>query len=331
MVDDRTADVLEKYDIEVLRLWKGRGAFLCETRTGIKVLREYKGSITKLGLQRELLFHIKENGYKAVEEIHLTKEGELVVKEDEFTSYYLKSYGEGKECNIREYRDCIKAAEAMANLHKAMEIKEIAVKEDIPTANVITEVEKQNRELKKIRKYLREKKQKTEFEYYLQMNFDLFLEKAEDTLEKMKERAELFDCETTRGEGIFCHGDMQHHNLLLSGEGEYFINFERFVLDSPMRDFTLFFRKMMEKNNWSWDMGNLVLEAYDKNRKISARERQQMYYRLSYPEKFRKIANFYYNSPKTRIPDKNHEKLDKIIKQEERRLKYLEETRMFFI
>ena len=158
MVDDRTVDVLGKYDIEVLRLWKGRGAFLCETKTGIKVLKEYKGSITKLGLQRELLFHIKENGYKAVEEIHPSKDGELVVKEDEFTAYYLKSYGEGKECNICEYCDCIKAAEAMANLHKAMKIKEIAVKEDIPTANVITEIEKQNRELKKIRKYLREKR-----------------------------------------------------------------------------------------------------------------------------------------------------------------------------
>ena len=331
MVNDQTTDVLKKYDVEVLRLWKGRGAFFCETKTGTKVLKEYKGSPAKLELQNEILCYIKQNGYKQAEEIRRSKEGELVVKADEFTSYYLKDYGEGKECNIRETRDCLKAAEAMANLHKAMEIKDTAGKEEVPIADVVAEVEKQNRELKKIKKYLKEKKQKTEFEYYLQMNFDVFLDKAQETLEKMKERHEIFDIHTIRKEGIFCHGDMQHHNLLLSDGGEYFINFEKCILDTPVRDLCLFFRKMMEKNNWSWEMGKHVLETYDKNRKLSVREREQMYYRLSYPEKFRKIANFYYNSPKTMIPGKNHEKLEKILKQEEQRLKVLEEARKFFI
>ena len=36
IVNDRVLAVLEKYDIEVLRSWKGRGAILCETKTGIK-------------------------------------------------------------------------------------------------------------------------------------------------------------------------------------------------------------------------------------------------------------------------------------------------------
>ena len=42
IVNDRVLGVLEKYDIEVLRSWKGRGAILCETKTGIKILKEYK-------------------------------------------------------------------------------------------------------------------------------------------------------------------------------------------------------------------------------------------------------------------------------------------------
>ena len=43
-MNDKTLAVLEKYDIEVLRSWKGRSAILCETKTGIKILKEYKGS-----------------------------------------------------------------------------------------------------------------------------------------------------------------------------------------------------------------------------------------------------------------------------------------------
>ena len=38
-MNDRSVSVLEKYDIEVLRSWKGRGAILCETKTGIKILK----------------------------------------------------------------------------------------------------------------------------------------------------------------------------------------------------------------------------------------------------------------------------------------------------
>ena len=58
-MNDRAVSVLEKYDIEVLRSWKGRGAILCETKTGITILKEYKGSGTRLLLQQKLLQEIK--------------------------------------------------------------------------------------------------------------------------------------------------------------------------------------------------------------------------------------------------------------------------------
>ena len=42
-MSDRSANVLENYEIEVLRTWKGRGAVLCETGQGILILKEYAG------------------------------------------------------------------------------------------------------------------------------------------------------------------------------------------------------------------------------------------------------------------------------------------------
>ena len=128
------------------------------------------------------------------------------------------------------------------------------------------------------------------------------------------------DClgeEAVINKGCLCHGDFQHHNVLLGEKGIHFINFEKYILDSPMRDLGLFFRKMMEKNNWSKELGMFILESYQKQKCISEEEKYQLYYRLSYPEKFWKIVNFYYNSPKAWIPAINMEKLDKIIKQEE--------------
>ena len=61
-MNDRTLAVLEKYDLEVLRSWKGRGAILCETKTGVKILKEYKGNQERLLVQQQLLKEIKKNG-----------------------------------------------------------------------------------------------------------------------------------------------------------------------------------------------------------------------------------------------------------------------------
>ena len=49
-----------------------------------------------------------------------------------------------------------------------------------------------------------------------------------------------------------------------------------------------------------------------------------LYYRLAYPEKFWKIVNFYYNSGKAWIPQRNQEKLDKLLAQEQQKKNFLE-------
>ncbi len=323
-MNDRALAVLEKYDIEVLRSWKGRGAILCETKTGIKILKEYKGSQERLLTQQQMLKQIKEKGFHNIEEILLTKEGELIVKDEDMTSYYLKEYAEGKECNIREYQDSSRAVGQMARLHEVMELPDFVKEKNIVSYSLPAEFEKHNRELKRVKKYLKSKRQKNEFEFFLYQNFDLFLQKAEKILDEVKQYSCFFSEENLLKTGSICHGDFQHHNILFSENRIFFMNFEKFVLDSPMRDLSLFFRKMMEKNNWKEELGQCVLQSYHKYKPLSEEDRMQLYYRLSYPEKFWKIVNFYYNSPKVWIPAKNMEKLEKILKQEEEKTLFLE-------
>ena len=125
-MNDKTLAVLEKYDIEVLRSWKGRSAILCETKTGIKILKEYKGSEKRLALQKEILEKMEENGFCSHEKILPTKEGELLVKDEEMNSYCLKEYRDGKECNLNDYKDSSRAAVFMARLYKSMVFPDLA-------------------------------------------------------------------------------------------------------------------------------------------------------------------------------------------------------------
>ena len=43
-MNDRAVELLEQYEIEVLRTRKGRGAIVCDTSQGCLILKEYSGN-----------------------------------------------------------------------------------------------------------------------------------------------------------------------------------------------------------------------------------------------------------------------------------------------
>lgn len=333
-MNDRAVSVLENYEIEALRTWKGRGAMLCESDKGLLILKEYTGPKDKIIFQDALLKSIKEQGFPSAEDILKTKGGELIVYDQDRVPYILKTYFEGRECNIRDTRECIQAVKTLAQLHKASVIDMLAFPETAQKTEcrIDKEYEKHNRELKKVRKFLKEKSQKTNFEIFLLKHYDYFLNLALQVAEEAS-RCVKGNMAASKGEAcMICHGDYQYHNILVTkGNAEEkddigmaIVNFEKCVWDNPVRDLYLFMRKLLEKGNWPIELGNLLLEAYHKEREISEEDYVQLYYRFRYPEKFWKIVNFYYNSGKAWIPGRNLEKLEKLLNQEEEKTKFLE-------
>lgn len=324
-MNDRAVSVLSEYDVEVLRTWKGRGAILFETPQGIRILKEYAGYGEKLSRQKALLSHIRERAGVIVEEIFPNKEGALSTKDSDGCTYVVKSYFEGRECNIRDEGECLRAMAQLAYLHKNMTNVSCDGLDDYPIARMDREYEKHNRELKKVRKYLQGKSQKNDFEIYLLQNYDVFLEKAFAVTGEWKACQPDSYYDRIEKEKTWCHGDYQYHNILFSGNGIYVINFEKCVLDHQVRDLYLFLRKLLEKNSWSEGVGRALLEAYQEERPLEKEDRLQLYYRLSYPEKFWKIVNFYYNSGKAWIPGRNMEKLEKLLRQEKDKERFLKQ------
>ena len=214
----------------------------------------------------------------------------------------------------------MKAMQMLARLHKAT-----LSEEELPgfgnACMVSQEFEKHNKELRRVRKFLKEKSQKNDFEIYLMQCFDYFFNVAMQTL---KEYQSLADRKELNRRGYVCHGEFQHHNIIFSGNDICIINFEKCVKDSPVRDIYLFMRKLMEKNNWQQETAFLLLEAYETINPLEKEDYESLYYRFAYPEKFWKIVNFYYNSGKSWIPGKNLEKLIRIKEQEKEKTDFLE-------
>lgn len=368
-MNDRAVSLLEQYEIEVTGTRKGRGAILCDTDKGTLIFKEYMGSPQHLRVQQRLLRTVEKRGLVETEQLLPTKEGELFVRDHDGVKYLLKTYREGRECNVRETEECLAAVRVLAKLHLSTQdgllpepelprqveqspepelpgqgeqspeqklpgqdvqlleselpVPGIQSPEPMPEIpfNVAAEYEKRNRELRRIRKFLLGRSQKTWFEISLLGCFDRFMEMSREASEGWQSYAATA---RKHPREAYCHGDYQYHNVLTYQRNWYLINFERCILDDPVRDLHLLMRKLLEKSGWSVSLGERLLSEYERIRPLSAISRIDLYYRLAYPEKFWKIANFYYNSGKAWIPWKNLEKLEKLTAQEKEKKEFLD-------
>lgn len=324
-MNDRAVSVLENYEFEVIRTQKGRNAILFETSQGWMILKEYRGPAARLETLEKLLDEVAENGFSKAEKLIRNKEGAFLCRDQEQTPYIVKTWPGGRECSLKDGQECREAVATLARLHRAMRLPQLAAESGLTATGLLPEYEKRNRELKKVRRFLREKGQKTAFEIYLQQNFDPFLEEALAVTEQVKSYGALLGAESVMEAGSFCHGEFSHHNLL-GQNGFSVINFEKYALDSQMRDLYLFLRKLLEKTNWSAPLARGLMDVYNREKKLTAQDTLQLYYRFAYPEKFWKIVNFYFNNGKAWIPGRNMEKFEKLMCQNPAKKAFLEQT-----
>lgn len=305
---DRGLGVLEQYGIEAKTTVRGRGALICETDSGLKIIREYWGSPGKMERQRQLQLHCREAGFPLVDLVLENQEGQVVTTGEEGIPYIVRDWYQGRECDTRSREDIKKSVRAMADLHTVMVLER---EDETAPPGLTDECRRHNRELRRIQKFLQRKKKKNEFEETLSGSIQGFLEQGEQTADEMES---LFSTESEREqEDWVCHGECTQHNVLFTGKGIAFTNFEHWNRSPQICDLGQFMRKILEKYQWNLRLGDEMIKAYDSGKCLSEKELLKLKLYLAYPWKFWKLANFYTNSNKVWISQKNLEKLEQTI------------------
>ncbi len=316
---EKLREVYENYDFEVEKIIRGRGGYILYTSKGLKLLREYDGSVGKLDLEAKIKKGLKEDGFLHVDAPILTKEEEFLSFDKYQNAYTLKEYYDGKECNLKNVEDMKIAAGNLARLHQSFsKINDLWERKEWEPLSLV--MQRRNQECKRVKNYIRSLNAKNEFEKLFLANVDYFYEQGEETKQRLSRLEQTYKEEC---EGI-CHGEYNQHNIVWVETRWQIINFENFVYNWCIMDLANFLRKMQEKNEWDIHVGNELLESYTKVRKLSAIEKEKLYGLLLFPEKFWKVANHYMNSRKNWVSEKDIEKLKKVIEQEAKRMKYLQ-------
>lgn len=310
---DYGLSTLEQYGLVPKSTARARGAMLCYTEKGLLILREFRGSERKLKKQQELLQTLRENGL-LVDCYLENQEGNLVSRDKDDIPYTLQYWYEGKECDTKQKEDILEGVHAMARLHKAMRL---APDEAYVQKSLREEYTRHNAEIRKIRKFIRKKGPTNQFEKDFLSSAQWFLERGEAALQMLENTS----YETLRAravaEGCVCHGEYNQHNVLILKEGTAVTNFAHWTFDVQMADLYCFMRKVLEKYNWNLDLARAMLRAYHQYKPITDAEMQNLKVRFTYPEKYWKLANYYFSHNKAWISEKNIEKLQSFIRQKE--------------
>lgn len=325
---ENEVSVLEQYDIDIKSTRRIRGAVLCDARQGLFVLKEMDISEKRLPMLYKLYRHLEKEGCSKVDMLLRNREEELSSISDEGVRYVVKRWYDGRECEIRREDDIVAATRNLADIHKALQAPvdfgDDAQELVIEGEDARQEYGRHNRELKKVRSFIRRKVGKGEFELAFLKHFEAMYEWAECALARLEASQYDLLLQESREKKTLTHGEYNYHNVLMAEGGIATTNFEHFHQNVQLADFYYFLRKTLEKNRWSASLGDKMLNAYSAHIPLGEREMEYLAVSLSYPEKFWKVANSYYRSSKAWISMKSVEKLEMSIRQTEEKKQFLE-------
>lgn len=325
-MNEKALAVLDQYDLEINETYRTRGNYGCETATGKYILQEYNNSNEKMATMKVLYNYLEQKGFRT-DYVIANKEGEYVSLSEDGYTYILKKWFDGEECSITNIKHICVGAELLGKFHKTCEQTQELWKEEKgfhPGENMLQSFERHNKEIIRIKNYIKKRRNKNYFEMSLQKIIDGYNVQAIEALDELKRSQYGAEYENALINKSLNHGSYNHHNIIFVDEQPVLINMMKINYAPQIQDLYDFLRKIMEKNNWNTEIGKRVMDAYDSNRIISTCEYKMLKIMLSYPEKFWKIINYYYNSNKAWYSEKNEEKLKQFQKQEDMRWKFIE-------
>lgn len=327
MLDEKIKVAADMYPFKITDSYRTRGGFVCVTDDGLKLLKEYPYWENHLICEKALKDAVRAGGYKNIDSLLPTADNALWAEDMCGRHFVMRQWYNGRECDVRDKGQILRAVSDMAVLHRAM--KDIHIdcewlkKYRPQSAGHL--FSKRSRELKTIMNYVQAKKLKNEFETLYMNYYSVFYNQAlkAGIIYEAENSEDVFRRAVEAGS--FIHGDYSYHNIIFNGKTTATVNFERSVPGTQMQDLYQFMRKVLEKYHWDIKLGMDMAAAYERELPIDSAQKEYLYILLLYPEKFWKIANHYYNSRKSWTSNQNTEKLKKCIASIDDKNRFLDE------
>lgn len=288
-------EIAENYGLDVKNLFPYKDTFMIVTAQGRKVIKKIPFSVDRLRFVHGAKEHLASNGFDNIDRYICTLSGEPGFLYNN-GCYTLTAFSEGRESNFDSDSDVKRAAVVLADMHKSS--KGYSAPENSKVQDDLGKLPgffaKRLDDIKKMKKQAR--KGKSRFDQLFLQYVDYFIELGEKASQELESSDYALITEKTMKEGLFCHHDYTHHNILMEGEKVIVTNFDYCCYELRVYDIANFIRRKMRKCDWDISKTELIIQSYNSVEALNSEELAVMKIILQFPQKFWRVVNRYYNS-----------------------------------
>lgn len=312
------------YGIRISSIRPNRAGYILDTDKGRKYLRSCQYSESRLIFVQSAKEHLVANGFKTLDTYLLTLGGKPYIDIDG-RLYTITTYIDGRECEFSDDNDAIRAAVALAAMHKAS--KGFKSKSGVMVPSDLGKLpENLNKRYEEIIRMRRKaERERNAFDYIYLDCVDKFIKMAEESLSILEGLEYPRLVKKTLMEGVICHHDYSYQNILMKGNTTYIIGFESCMEELRIYDLVNLIRRKMRKCEWDPGKAAMIINAYSKYEPLSRDEIVVMKAMLMFPQKFWRVANRYYNSRRSWAQRNFTSMLEEVIAEYDHHIRFMEQ------
>jgi len=329
IMHDIDREISENYGFEIKSIAPYKDAFKINTSNGRKVLKKTVLFPERIQFIHNVKEHMIKNGFSNMDRYLCTLNGKPYISADG-SNYIITEFVDGRECNFDNRNEMMGASRLLAMIHKAsrgFKLPEGSFTRD-DLGKLPQYFSKRLDEIKKLAKIA--KKGKSKFDFMFLDHFEYFYNLGENALQLIESPRYERLVKQSREEGIICHHDFTHHNIIKNGETYYATNFEFCCYELKVYDLANLLRRKMRRCNWDIDEAKLIIDEYRTVESLSEDEIYVMKIMLQFPQKLWRVANKYYNSKRSWSEKSYVAKMQEVIDEIEYHKKFMEQYDMLF-
>ena len=288
-------EIAENYGLDVKNIVPYKDTWLAVTQQGRKVVRKIPLSPGRLKFVHGAKEHLICNGFTGVDRYLCTLSGEPFFNFDN-SCYTLIDFVDGRESSFDNDGDVQRAAISLAEMHRASRgyVAPAGCKVQNDLGKLPVYFKKRLEDIKKLKKQA--KKGTGRFDQLFLQYADFFIDLGEKSIAELA--ASNYDrlAENTGKEGLFCHHDYTHHNIMMAAETTVIMNFDYCCHELKVYDIANFIRRKMRKCEWDISKSEIIINSYNSREKLDENDLDVMRIILQFPQKFWRVINRYYNS-----------------------------------
>ena len=316
-------EIAANYGLDVRGIMPYKDTFMLNTDRGRKILKKLPFSPERIVFIHGAKEHLINNGFTNVDRYLTTLKGEPCFT-FENSNYVVQDLIEGRESNFDNDEETKKAAAVLASLHAASKgykpLKGAKVQDDLGKLPMY--FNKRLEDIRKLRKFA--KKGKSRFDHLFLEYVDYFIGIGENAVSELEKSNYEKLVTEARSEGVFCHHDYTHHNIISSDDRITVINFDYCCFELKVYDLANLIRRKMRKCNWDVDKVKLLISGYSSVEHLSSDDFAVMKLILQFPQKFWRVVNKYYNSRRSWSERSFVTKLQEVVDEVEGHRKFIE-------